>query len=85
MTEEIKGSLIVVEGLDGSGKETQTKKLVERLTVEGLQVKKIEFPRYDSESSALIKMYLRGDFGDKAAINEHYSGKNQKNPRGYKY
>lgn len=66
MTKEIKGSLIVVEGLDGSGKETQTKKVVKRLTAEGLQVKKIEFPRYNSESSALIKMYLRGDFGDKA-------------------
>lgn len=67
MTKEIKGSLIVVEGLDGSGKETQTKKLVERLTADGMKVKKIEFPRYNSESSALIKMYLRGDFGDKAA------------------
>ncbi len=67
MINEIKGSLIVVEGLDGSGKETQTKRLFERLTTDGVQVKKIEFPRYDSESSALIKMYLRGDFGDKAA------------------
>ena len=66
MEQNGKGILIVVEGLDGSGKETQTSILYERLLKEGLKVKKIEFPRYDSQSSALIKMYLSGEFGEKA-------------------
>ena len=61
-----RGSLIVIEGVDGSGKETQTKKLYDRLKGKGVPIKKISYPRYDKESSTLIKMYLRGDFGDKA-------------------
>ncbi|HHT50484.1 MAG TPA: thymidylate kinase [Eubacteriaceae bacterium] len=60
-----RGSLIAIEGVDGSGKETQTKKLYDRLKEEGVNIKKISYPRYDKESSALVKMYLRGDFGDK--------------------
>lgn len=66
MNETSPGRLIVIEGLDGSGKETQTKQLVERLKNKGYSVMKIEFPRYNCDSSALIKMYLNGDFGDKA-------------------
>ncbi|HHT66414.1 MAG: dTMP kinase [Caldicoprobacterales bacterium] len=57
------GKLICIEAGDGSGKETQTKRLFERLQREGCKVRHIAFPNYDSESSALIKMYLRGDFG----------------------
>ncbi|MBR2519374.1 MAG: deoxynucleoside kinase [Selenomonadaceae bacterium] len=57
------GKLIVIEGSDGSGKATQTRKLFERLRdLEG-KVRRVSFPNYESESSALIKMYLRGDFG----------------------
>lgn len=60
----MKGKLIIIEGgSDGSGKATQTKKLYQRLQSEGVQIKKVEFPNYESESSALVKMYLRGDFG----------------------
>lgn len=58
--------LIVIEGTDGSGKGTQTKKLYERMTKEGYKVKQISFPDYESESSSLIKMYLKGEFGSKA-------------------
>ena len=58
-----KGKLIVIEAGDGSGKATQTKKLFERLNSQGLSVKKISFPDYQSPSSALVKMYLNGDFG----------------------
>ena len=58
--------LIVIEGTDGSGKETQTKLLCEKLINEGYKVKKISFPNYESESSAPVKMYLAGKFGDKA-------------------
>jgi len=59
----MRGKLIVIEGVDGSGKQTQSEKLYRTLESKGLKVKKIEFPDYDSESSALVKMYLRGDFG----------------------
>lgn len=59
-----KGKLIIIEsGSDASGKATQSKKLYERLINEGHNCMKITFPDYDSESSSLVKMYLRGDFG----------------------
>lgn len=57
------GKLIVIEGLDGSGKATQAQKLFEKLKEQGAQVIKVSFPDYDSNSSALIKMYLNGEFG----------------------
>ncbi len=60
-----KGSLIVVEGCDGSGKATQTEKLYRKLLEEKYKVKKIEYPNYESDSSALVKMYLNGDFGNR--------------------
>lgn len=59
----MKGKLIIIEAGDGSGKATQTEKLFQRLVYEKLKVKKIEFPNYASESSALVKMYLNGEFG----------------------
>lgn len=55
-------SLIVVEGLDGSGKATQTKLLFEKLS-EKNKVSRISFPDYNCDSSALVKMYLGGKFG----------------------
>ena len=60
------GKLIVIEGTDSSGKETQTKKIYERLLVEGKLCKKISFPNYDSDASAPVKMYLAGKFGKDA-------------------
>ena len=59
------GKLIVIEGLDGSGKATQAKLLAEELRQQGREVRQISFPNYDSDSSALIKMYLSGAFGSK--------------------
>lgn len=61
----MQGRLIVIEGIDGSGKSTQYKKLCARLGDEGREFRHIVFPRYDKESSALIREYLRGDFGSK--------------------
>lgn len=58
-----KGKLIVIEGLDGSGKATQAGLLVEALAAQGKAVRKISFPDYGSDSSALVKMYLAGEFG----------------------
>ena len=59
----MKGKLIIIEAGDGSGKATQTEKLYQRLVLENFKVKKIEFPNYASPSSALVKMYLNGEFG----------------------
>lgn len=59
------GKIIVIEGLDGSGKATQTDLLYQKLISMGKNVRKLTFPCYDSESSALIKMYLGGELGDK--------------------
>lgn len=62
-----KGKMFVIEsGTDGSGKATQTKLLFDRLVKDGYKVMKVTYPNYDSDSSALVKMYLRGDFGKKA-------------------
>ena len=57
--------LIVIEGLDGSGKATQAALLCEGLRKQGVKVRKVSFPAYDSDSSALVKMYLSGQFGSK--------------------
>lgn len=58
-----KGKLIVLDGLDGSGKATQTDLLTKKLIQKGLQVKHISFPDYNNPSSSLVKMYLNGSFG----------------------
>ena len=57
------GKLIVIEGTDGSGKSTQFKALTDRLRNEGTEFKTLVFPRYSELSSALIRMYLGGEFG----------------------
>lgn len=57
------GKLIVIEGTDGSGKSTQFKLLSERLEKNHVEFKHLVFPRYSEESSALIRMYLGGQFG----------------------
>ena len=59
------GKLIVFEGTDGSGKATQAKLLASHLAESGRRVMEITFPDYESDSSALVKMYLSGQFGDK--------------------
>ena len=55
--------LIVIEGTDGSGKSTQAQLTYEALTAAGADVKRLTFPRYQDDSSMLVRMYLRGDFG----------------------
>ena len=57
------GKLIVIEGTDGSGKSTQFKKLTERVIADGYEFRKLVFPQYSEPSSALIRMYLGGEFG----------------------
>ena len=60
------GKLFVIDGTDGSGKQTQSSLLKERLKKEGIDFRAVSFPNYDSPSSALVKMYLEGDFGKNA-------------------
>ncbi len=56
-------SLFVIDGLDGSGKATQTKLLAQALEKNGLAVRTVSFPDYESDACMPVKMYLRGDFG----------------------
>lgn len=59
----MKGKLIVIEGLDGSGKSTQTALIKEKIEKSGKTIKQIKLPDYESDSSALVRMYLGGEFG----------------------
>lgn len=59
-----KGKLIVIDGLDGSGKSTQLKIAEKRLTERNIPFRTVSFPDYESSSSALVKMYLNGEFSD---------------------
>ncbi len=59
------GRMIVIDGLDGSGKATQAEILKNRLTEKGYGIFSLDLPYYDDPSSTLVKMYLAGEFGDK--------------------
>ena len=59
------GRLIVFEGTDGSGKATQSQLLLERLKREGVNCRKLDFPRYGEPSCAPVELYLHGALGDK--------------------
>ena len=59
----MKSKIIVIEGLDGSGKATQAKILTDALAAKGVPVRKLEFPDYKSPASAPVRMYLGGEFG----------------------
>lgn len=61
----MQGKLIVLEGTDGSGKSTQFELLCGKLEAEGTAFRRLVFPQYQEESSALLRMYLRGEFGEK--------------------
>lgn len=60
------GKLFVIDGTDGSGKQTQFRKLQERLSEENINYRVVSFPNYESPSSSLVKMYLSGEFGENA-------------------
>ena len=66
------GRLVVIDGLDGSGKSTQLARLNEYLSAAGVSYKQISFPDYAQPSSALVKMYLAGELGGSAdAVNAY--------------
>ncbi len=58
-----KGKFFVLEGMDGSGKATQTRLLVDALRKKGYQVEKVDFPQYGKGSAALLETYLNGGYG----------------------
>src|ERR1700733_4630387 len=59
------GLFIAIEGIDGAGKGTQFKLLVERLELAGFDVATFDFPRYDEPSSYFVKQYLNGAYGSR--------------------
>ena len=59
----MKGKFFVLDGVDGSGKETQTKLIVERLKKDGYDVLEVDFPRYGEKSAGLVEDYLNGVYG----------------------
>ena len=67
------GKLIVIEGTDGSGKSTQFRQLTQAVEEMGVEFRKLVFPQYQEESSALIRMYLAGQFGDKPGDVDAYA------------
>ncbi|MBO5463452.1 MAG: thymidylate kinase [Clostridia bacterium] len=60
------GIFIDLEGLDGSGKTTQTELICKRLAADGIDYRQIKLPDYESDSSILVRKYLAGDFGKNA-------------------
>ena len=69
------GKLIIIEGLDGCGKSTQTALLEKYFEDNSVKFKKIKLPDYDSKSSTLVKMYLGGEFGKNADdVNAYAAG-----------
>lgn len=71
--EENMAKLIVLEGLDGSGKKTQTRLLMEKLQKEGRTVRLIDFPMYERDSSLFVRLYLSGGLGSDPADTNAYA------------
>lgn len=67
------GKFIAIDGLDGSGKGTQSEKLVNKLIAEGKKVRVLSFPIYESDSSIFVRMYLEGKLGDKPSDTNAYT------------
>lgn len=67
----MKGKLIIIEGLDGSGKSTQIEILRKRAQQTGKQIRQIKFPNYAEDSSALVRAYLAGELGSLHEINAY--------------
>ena len=67
------GRFIVIDGLDGSGKETQSLILKKRLEEIGVRVRYISFPQYDSDSSLFVRKYLNGELGSRPEDTNAYA------------
>lgn len=60
---KMRGRFIVIDGIDGSGKATQTKLLLEELRINGYQAEEVDFPQYGTKSAGIIEEYLNGKYG----------------------
>lgn len=68
----MEGKFIVIEGVDGTGKETQTKLIVRRLRDKGLKVKVMDFPQYEKTFfGKLVGRFLKGEFGNLQQVNPY--------------
>lgn len=67
------GKLIVLEGIDGSGKRTQLDLLARELDARGHAIYRISFPRYESFFGKLVARYLNGEFGPLSTVDAHLS------------
>ena len=75
LKEKQMAKLIIIEGLDGSGKSTQISLLEDYFKSRSIGYKKIKLPDYDSPSSTLVKMYLGGGFGNNPSdVNAYAAG-----------
>jgi dTMP kinase len=68
-----RGKLIVLEGIDGSGKRTQLDMLARSLSERNVPLRQISFPRYDGFFGKLVARFLNGDFGPLDAVDAHFS------------
>jgi len=67
------GTLIAIEGIDGSGKRTQVSLLEKALTAKGHTVYSTGFPQYDSWFGKMVGQFLNGDFGALETVDPHFS------------
>jgi len=68
-----RGKLIVIEGIDGSGKRTQVDCLARALNERGVAFTQVSFPRYDGFFGKMVARFLNGEFGPLAAVDPHFS------------
>src|SRR5437868_10980768 len=68
-----RGKLIAVEGIDGSGKQTQVRLLARELESRGHQVLSTGFPHYDSWFGKMVGQFLNGDFGALESVDPHFT------------
>jgi len=66
---EMTSKLIVIDGMDSSGKATQTELLIKRLNENNIQTEKADFPQYNNPSSIFVQKYLNGEFGEAHEVN----------------
>ena len=69
----LRGKLIVLEGIDGSGKRTQLEMLARAFSNRGVPFTQVSFPRYDGFFGKLVARFLNGEFGPLDSVDAHFS------------
>ena len=65
--------MIVIEWIDGTGKETQTNLLIKRIKEKGGKTAKTDFPQYGKKSAKMVEYYLNGKFGKAEEVSPYLS------------